>query len=342
MTDAHVASMRNGALVERIRTNHFSVGCQDTDGSMWFGGAGLGHLTAGAVALVPLPPEADSSEIHALMCDKPGELWISVIRKGVYHFMNDRWERNGGQSELPQATASVMMNGAHAELWFGYTENRIARIKANHVRLYTEADGLRVGNVTALYEYDNGIWVGGTAGLARYDGANFVQLPAMDKEVFTGITGLILVDSGDLWLNGDAGVVHIISSELKHFERDHTYRVGYEQFTHLDGLPGTASSLRGFPTVVRANEGLWFATSGGLAFIDPARIRHNALPPQLKIWSVTTGARRYDVFTSILQLPRSYDVSTNRLYRLEFVRAGACEISIPIDWIRTGLAGGRG
>jgi hypothetical protein len=227
-----------------------------------------------------------------------------VIRKGVFRFSEGEWLAYGGLQALPRGAAIVAAADARRGLWFGYTNNRLAQVDGPTVRLYGVADGLAVGDVTAVEARRAHMWVGGEVGLARFDADRFVPVRGAPDNPFTGISGIVETESGDLWLNGNKGVFHLSPGEVEHTVRDAHYRVSYEAFDYLDGLPGMAVQVRPVPSAVETSDGrLWFVTTNGLASIVSTRIRRNTLPPPVTIWSLRSGARQYPMTSSGLRLP---------------------------------------
>ena len=81
---------------------------------------------------------------------KPGAMWVSVVRRGVFRLADGQWSLNGNLPALPHLPAIVETADASGRLWFGYTGNQIARVDGPNVKLFGTADGLNVGNVTAI------------------------------------------------------------------------------------------------------------------------------------------------------------------------------------------------
>jgi signal transduction histidine kinase len=58
----------------------------------------------------------------------------------------------------------------------------------------------------------------------------------------------------------------------------------------FDGVVGSAATLRPLPTAIEAADGkLWFATSGGIYGVDPARRVRNRVPPPVLIRALTVA-----------------------------------------------------
>jgi signal transduction histidine kinase/ligand-binding sensor domain-containing protein len=300
-----LVQLRNGKIVTQQSAVGFSSGYRDTDGSAWFGGpAGIAHIKGTQLVTQALPEQARGLDVQAMVRDQAGAMWISVARKGVFRLFERRWVAYGGLQALPRLTAIVEAADAGRGLWFGYTDNRVARVDGSDVRLFGAADGLNVGNVTAIEAGRTHVWIGGELGLARFDGNHFVSVHGAPDNSLTGITGIVETESGELWLNGNKGVFRIPPGEVEQTVRDADHRVSYEAFDYLDGLPGMAVQLRPVPSAVETPDGsLWFITTNGLASIVSTRIRRNTLPPPVTIWSITAGKRRYPITSSGLRLP---------------------------------------
>src|SRR5258707_8497143 len=137
-----------------------------------------------------------------------------------------------------------------------------------------------------------GHWFGGELGLARLEGERFYSVQSAPDLPLDGITGIVETADGDLWLNGRAGIVHIAAAELERSRLDRAYRVHGETLGAFDGVVGSSAILRPLPTAIEAADGkLWFATTGGIYGIDPARRVHNRVPPPVLIRSLTVAGR---------------------------------------------------
>jgi signal transduction histidine kinase/ligand-binding sensor domain-containing protein len=297
--------VRRGRVVAQQPAPDFSSAYRDPDGTAWFGGpTALAHIEGTRLVTQALPAQAWGSDVQAIVRDGTGAMWVSVIRKGVFRFLDGQWLAYGGLQALPRETPIVEVDDQRGGLWFGYTHNRIARVDGTVVRLFGVADGIKVGNVTAIAGRRAHVWIGGELGLARFDGSHFVSVQGTSDNSFTGITGIVETEGGDLWLHGNKGVLHLSPDEVEQVVRDTGHRVRYEAFDYLDGLPGTAVQLRPLPSAVETPNGaLWFVTTNGLASIVSTRIHRNTLPPPVTIWSVTAGGRRYPVTSAGLRLP---------------------------------------
>jgi len=280
------------------------------DGTVWLGGRqGIWHVSDGVPIHVADPPsDVPDSDVQTMVVDRTGALWVAITGNGLFRLAGGVWTRQDDPA-LPLNTAGkpqtplIAMSDAGARLWFGYTRNRIATVDGETIRVLSDADGLDLGNVTALTQGARTIWAGGEHGLAYFDGKRFNTLVVEGSEPLRGVVGIIEMANGDLWLHGVPGVFRIAASEIERAMSDASYRMRYRLFDFLDGLPARPTQLRPLPTAIRSADGrLWFATSNGAVWIDPTHIPTNPLPPPVTIESISAGGRVYPAVSNI-ELP---------------------------------------
>jgi signal transduction histidine kinase len=181
-------------------------------------------------------------------------------------------------------------------VWFGYTKNTLAVLDGDRVQVFGPSDGLRVGNVTAIYGRGAEIWIGGEFGLQQFDHGRFHNINAVDNEWLRGISGIVETANGDLWLNGLRGIFHVRRSEISEALKNPGYQVKGEHFGQREGLPGLSSQIRPLNTAVEGSDGrLWFTGSDGVASLDPTQADKMISSPPTSIQSVSAADKFYDL-----------------------------------------------
>jgi signal transduction histidine kinase/ligand-binding sensor domain-containing protein len=261
------------------------------DGTVWFGGEKAlwserqGHLNS-------VEPAGSGRVTQALAQDKSGDLWASLGLAGLFRLKDGTWTPYGGIAELSRSWVVTIARDRRDCLWFSYPGGSVTLLDGDRVRSYGVADGLQVGIVMAMYSGRIGHWFGGELGLARFDGERFYTVLSAPELPLEGITGVVETSDGDLWLNGRPGITHIAAIELQRSRLDPAYRVRGETLGASDGVIGSAAIPRPLPTAIQAGDGtLWFATSGGIYGVDPARRVHNRVPPPVLIRGLTVAGR---------------------------------------------------
>lgn len=292
-TPYQILEIGNGAVVGKRPSPPFTSAYRAPDGSMWFAGReGIIRFDpAHATKPTPLPVR---DAVQSMAQDQAGALWVAISRNSIYRFADGKWLQKGGIIELPNSSALAVAADAAGRIWLGYRNNRVVRLAGSIVTRLGEQEGLNVGNVTAIAVRQDVVWIGGDRGFGRYDGARFIPVTPDSGSPFTGISGIVAPANGDLWINGNAGIVHLPFAELERARLDPAHRVRVELFDRLDGLRGYARQVRPSPSAVEATDGkIWFATQLGLVAIDPARIARNPLPPPVTIWSLQGRSVQY-------------------------------------------------
>ncbi len=236
--------------------------------------------------------------------DPAGVLWVFVPHDNFFFLQNGEWKRFKTPSELSKMEASTVSNDSQGLIWIGYHEGLIARFDGTVIRTYSATDGLDVGAVRALYGVGQHLWIGGASGLMYFDGSNrFLPVTPVDSEAFGGVSGVVETADGALWLSEFRGIIRIPAPEIQRILKDPSYRVQYRLFDSFDGLPGGIQETKAYPTAIQGTDGrLWFATTGGLVWVNPANISQNMTPAPVTIQTVVADSQKYAP-TEDLRLP---------------------------------------
>ena len=266
------------------------------DRTFWFGGeGGISHMVDGRLTRVELPSGmADkAAALLSVTQDRQGGLWVSFGRAGLYRLKDGVWTKSGGRSDLTPGSL-IAFTDKLGRVWFGFPRNRIEMLDRDRVQSFGPADGLQVGNVTAIYGRGPEIWIGGEFGLQRFEQGRFHAIHPVDKEWLRGISGIVETANGDLWVNGLGGIVHLRRAEIVKALENPGYQVTGERFGRREGLPGLPSQLGKMPTAIEGTDGrLWFTVYNGIVWIDPARASNKTPPPPVTIQAVSADGRGY-------------------------------------------------
>lgn len=245
---------------------------------------------------VELPREAAGQEIYlqTIAQDRVGGMWVSYGRHGLYRLADGAWSPYGGRKDLPKTGVVIEFTDSLGRVWFGYTKNTLAVLDGDRVQVFGPNDGLRVGNITAIYGRRAEIWIGGEFGLEQFDRGRFHDIHATNDELLRGISGIVETANGDLWLNGLSGIFHVRQPELLKALNDSSYQVKGELFGRRGGLPG-ATQIRPLPSAIEGTDGsLWFATTGGVARLDPTHSQLIVEPPMITIQFLSADDKTYE------------------------------------------------
>jgi ligand-binding sensor domain-containing protein len=271
-------------------------GYRDSEGITWMGGAGqLYRIINGKIRILRSHYYKDSDPgglVNAITKGPSGALWLALKNGELWRMEKNVWRRYQNAA-LPQSVVTAEYADAQGRVWLGYGNDLLAMLKDEHVHVFSKEEGVATGVVKAIQGRAEDVWIGGELGLAFYKQGRFQMLGAEGPTPFRGISGIVETADGSIWLSESRGVVQIPPVEVQAAFRDPAYRVHYQLFGFVDGLPGAIQQIVP-PTAIEATDGrLWFATSAGLAWIDPAHIIRNGRPPHVVVQSINATGMHY-------------------------------------------------
>jgi signal transduction histidine kinase/streptogramin lyase len=188
--------------------------------------------------------------------------------------------------------AYSMTRDRQGDLWFA-TTGGLVHVTDKQSRVYTTRDGLPDNGVQSVYHDSDGTaWIATVSGLARIrDGTvvSFAKIGALGEIVFEVLED----DAGQLWLNGRQGVLRVRKRDLEEYASSKRRNVPITVYGLDDGLKSTEyKDVYIQRAGCRTSDGrLWFATTRGVAWIDPAVDRVNPIEPPVIIEGFVAGDR---------------------------------------------------
>ena len=178
-------------------------------------------------------------------------------------------------------------------VWFAFSSQLVEWNGSEYKRLSFTGHNV---SPSTLFVRGGHVWLGGEGGIQLYANDTFHIMQWKDQNLPGRVSGVVETETGDLWINGFSGIVHVSSSELEKWLRDPNYAVSAECLNALDGLSGLSTERFPEPTVIEGDDGrLWFATTRGIAWLSPASLSrtYNRLPPPVMISAITSGGKTY-------------------------------------------------
>ena len=269
---------------------------EDPQGVLWFGlqDATL-HRLAGALHLqiAKLSTASGPGYATSICTDQQGNLWVGTNGAGLELLRNGQMIKAFSQEDgLCDRAIFSLGSDREQTLWIG--EGLSADVlKGPQIKPLPGENGeVLHSTVFSFYaDTDGTLWIGTFNGLCRYKDGRWAPVVYRPTERGAGPEFYCLLedDHGNLWSNGPHGVFFVPKRELNEFFDGKRSSVSCQAFGEADGLksPQYGNSAGYFQAGCRSPDGrFWFATSSGLAVIDPNHLQLNSLPPPVQIEQV--------------------------------------------------------
>ena len=277
----------------------------------WITGEVLVRFENGRTSRYPLPQELPKPFVYHIRAtlDRSGVLWIAADHVGLFLRDNGVWSRFPTPPELAKQTPETAFADERGRVWFGFLGGAVAYVNEGKIENLSARLGPLVGNVWAINGRNGHIWIGGDTGLALFDGSKFRVVIPVDEAKSIGISGLAELVDGSLWLCASRGVIFIDRMEVQKFLETPSYRVHYELFDSLDGLPGDFRNLG--KKVIQGSDGrLWFGTSRGIVWLNPADISTD-IPSTASIRAIISDGKFFAPVTGLILPPLAKNLRFN-------------------------------
>jgi hypothetical protein len=147
-----------------------------------------------------------------------------------------------------------------------------------------------IGSVLTFAMAHGRLWAAGTNGVAYFDDGSFHSLHLRGGSPLRGISGVIEDRSGNLWINTNAGILHIPGDQVTSVLKGQQQQLDYDLFDERQGVSGGATQLKPTPSAAADKDGLlWFATSGNVFTLDPERLTSHHPTQDILLQSVSVN-----------------------------------------------------
>jgi signal transduction histidine kinase/ligand-binding sensor domain-containing protein len=269
---------------------------RDPKGVVWWSGNGFASRVEDG-HIVRIPPKTAKQPFRLfprLTEDFNGVVWGDVQYEGIFYLKGDVWQRMETPPEIAKLDPSAEFTDWMGRIWFGFDNGgALVTLEKNVLRVVAASGQSPVGKViTSIQGRGHHVWIGG-AKLVYFDGSSFHEVVPFDGDAFK-VYGIEETSDGSLWLCESRGVVHIPSAEVQKFLSNYSSRVQYDLYDSADGLPGSFRDASARSREVEGTDGrLWFAATKGVAWLDPAMISRNPIPPPVAIRFVDADGKQY-------------------------------------------------
>ena len=214
------------------------------------------------------PAELGSSQVRATLVDDDGSVWYgSTLGLSRCAGADCRIYRRGDGLEGDFVTA--LTRDRKGALWIG-TSMGATRMDGSGLAPAPFADGVARSVFGFLHDREDRLWICSDGGVGLWRNQRFEMLDRRHGLLDDAVFALVEDAGGRFWLTSNRGVLRLAPKELMDVLDGRRTRVAGRQFGRADGLPSNQMNGGSQPSAVRDDAGrLWFATAGGVGFVDP-------------------------------------------------------------------------
>jgi ligand-binding sensor domain-containing protein/signal transduction histidine kinase len=269
--------------------------CQGTDGSIWAGmdfDGGIVRIKDGRIHRYTvnqgLPPVA----IKVLHDDRTGRLWIGTAH-GLYGMSNGKIKNFGVKNTFLRSAVHAICEDARGSIWIGADAGLGCWADGIFTQFTSDPQAPR-GPINAALEDEAGnLWVATPRqGIFRYRSGKFTAYTKEEGLPGNEIFELLDDGGGSLWMSTDDGIFRVFKKDLEALDQHPQGPLGVIAYRRSDGLQSTEGGNVAKPSAWKTRDGrLLFATTKGLAVIDPKSERINQTAPPVYIEEVKAGSK---------------------------------------------------
>ncbi len=279
-----VLTPRDGLLNETINSVF-----ESRDGSLWIGAGekGVNRIFNRQFAVFTLRQGLLSNDVRTFCQTKDGTLWLGTS-SGLNRFKNDTITSLSNQTGHPEASIRCLIESKNGALWAGTENAGLFRYQGGLFSVFTMPQGLASNRVLALYEdADQVLWIGTDAGLTRMNEGVFTAYRVEDGLYVDSVCEILEDSSGFLWMSSGRGIFRVSKKELEDFANKKVSRINSIAYGMSDGMATSECGCENQPAGWKGEDGrLWFATSKGVAVVDPAKVKLESRAFSLQIEQV--------------------------------------------------------
>ncbi|MGE3274482.1 MAG: two-component regulator propeller domain-containing protein [Vicinamibacterales bacterium] len=260
-----------------------------SDGALWIGGSPGGIVREGDGRLTRIGHDDGLArdDVRVLYEDRAGAIWIATEPNGVYRWANSRLE------------PFDRSDGIEAGLVTAFAETPDGRlfVASNAYGLYV-FDGTRFSRVgddgtlptqlisSLIVDSRGDLWIGtANRGLYRMRAGRFEHFGVAQGLPDPVVALMLEDDDANLWVATSRGISRLLRERIEAVASGAAVSMDPIVLGKADGLRSLEGSGGGFdPSGLKDRDGrLWFSTLGGIAVVDPRRLRLNTVPPPVVV-----------------------------------------------------------
>jgi ligand-binding sensor domain-containing protein/serine phosphatase RsbU (regulator of sigma subunit) len=293
-----------------LSSNYIRSIIQDRQGDIWLAsyGGGVNKLLFSKnpqkppIEIINVEKGLSSNTARVLLERRDGSIWIGT-KYGLNKIQDGKLVNFNRQNlGLSDNSITCLFEDSNLNLWIGTENGGLNCLLTNGtLAKYETQKGLANNLVFSVFEDKNRvIWVGTKGGLSRIQGQNVQSIYAKDGLAFDAVHSLQEDKFGRLWMSCNAGVFWVKKNDLDLFFANKLQKINATLYQEEDGMKSSDCAASAQPTVLKDRNGLlWYPTTQGITYIDPANLKMNTQKMPVIIKRVVADNQEFTVFDNL-------------------------------------------
>jgi signal transduction histidine kinase/streptogramin lyase len=254
----------------------------DPAGRLWIGSSrGLFHEAGGRFEEIPTADGTSLHRVGSISGDSTGRIRVMDQNLGLL-------EVRGASAERVDPPRIVMpfrvLAASDGTTWAGSYKNGVVLLGAGTDAAKSSPVVLHDGPTHFIYEdRARQVWVGTGSSLSRWRNRRWTTWGTSEGLPDAFLYGMVEDDAGGFWVLTPAALLRLDRAELDRTADGAPRPLRVASYGAADGLHLMSWAVPS-PRIVKAADGrVWICESTGLAVVDPATLRRNAIPPPVHI-----------------------------------------------------------
>lgn len=259
-------------------------------GDVWVGALnGVGHIKGEEHAPVAIAGGMELRNVTAITQDHDGGLWLCDQLRGISRLAHGKVRIFASSPQLSSQVVNAAITDRSGAVWLGFQDGSISCHQDGQFHAYAVPQSV----LALLCDHTGRVWAAGLGGVSRFQRDHFETLKSNGDFPNSELTALVEDNEGFFWIASRTGLVRVNPKELDQAFADPSHEIAHDVFGTGDGLRGFPRHSRPFPTAAKSRDGrIWFATTAGLAMIDPQRLQKSTAFPPVHIVQVAAGGAK--------------------------------------------------
>ena len=247
------------------------------DGSLWVGtaDAGLIHVEPKFTTSYTTRDGLPADTIYSLFEDSHHTIWVGTFA-GLTRVVNQKIDPNEKLRSIVHESVSAITEASDGSIWVGMHERGVARIQpTGSVDMFTTGQGLSSNAVLAIRQDSTGaIWIGTMGGgLNRFKNGRFAVIRSKQGLQDDSVFAILEDRRGNLWMSSNKGIFRANVAQMNAVADRRLRTLVSVLYGPSDGMKSREANGGTQPVACQGRDGkLWFATTAGIAMIDPENL----------------------------------------------------------------------